>query len=391
MVKFIRKTALCLALCLLLGVCAPAGAALPADQVAQPQTAERAADGALALRVLTQDDGTCTATITNADVGSRVVAAAYSRGGKLLEAAAASVTGAATEVVLTTGNADHYKAFCLNSATRAPAAAAASAYPLTACKYAIQVDRTVYRLWMTESALRAAAGAPDETLKGIWGITWYLYGTGNYANFFMAGISENQVVALCAAGSSCYYAGIRIGELSAASTSMVKNGSASAVVECFTDENDSSRLHCVSMYDFSDETEADYSAANLAAESKIDFHLVNAFRNLNGKRALVWSSKTAAAALAHSADMSANNYFSHDSQDGRKFSERLTAAGIAWTSCGENIAAGNSDAVHAHSAWVNSSGHRKNLLGDNYSYMGTGASYSEGSDYKRYYTEDFYS
>jgi len=55
---------------------------------------------------------------------------------------------------------------------------------------------------------------------------------------------------------------------------------------------------------------------------------------------LKWNNFLAVAALTHSKDMDANNYFSHTSPDGRKAGDRIIAAGYKWTTYGENIAAG---------------------------------------------------
>lgn len=79
-----------------------------------------------------------------------------------------------------------------------------------------------------------------------------------------------------------------------------------------------------------------------------------------------------AAALAHSADMSANNYFSHTSQDGRSFADRITATGYTYTAIAENIAKGYPTAEAVVQAWMNSPGHRTNILNCTYADIGVG-------------------
>ena len=78
-----------------------------------------------------------------------------------------------------------------------------------------------------------------------------------------------------------------------------------------------------------------------------------------------------AAAQGHSDDMAANDYFSHDSLDGRSFADRLRAAGYP-SPGGENIAQGQRSAQAVHDAWMNSSGHRANILNCGFTTIGVG-------------------
>ena len=78
-------------------------------------------------------------------------------------------------------------------------------------------------------------------------------------------------------------------------------------------------------------------------------------------------------------------YFSHQSQNGRSFSERIDAQGVMYRSASENIAWGQSSPESVHAAWMSSFGHRANILG---SYRRIGIGYVEcgGSPY---WTQDF--
>ncbi|MCZ4224501.1 CAP domain-containing protein [Pedobacter rhodius] len=98
--------------------------------------------------------------------------------------------------------------------------------------------------------------------------------------------------------------------------------------------------------------------------------------------ALTWNNNLAAAALAHSKDMNANNYFSHTSLDGRGAGERITAAGYKWMAYGENIAAGQPTEQVVFDAWINSEGHCKNIMSANYKEMGAA---KDG----KYWTQEF--
>lgn len=66
----------------------------------------------------------------------------------------------------------------------------------------------------------------------------------------------------------------------------------------------------------------------------------------------------------------------------------MTREGIGWRRYAENIAAGQTSAIMAHEAWMNSSGHRDNILRTGLDYMGAGVAF--GGTYRIYYTQNFY-
>lgn len=105
------------------------------------------------------------------------------------------------------------------------------------------------------------------------------------------------------------------------------------------------------------------------------------------------------AARAHSAEMINRDYFSHNSYNGETFSNRLKRYGYKplpnryWT-VGENIAynsaTGTASADKAHSQWMNSTGHKRNILNKNFRQIGVGAVYGNYKGYKvTMWTADF--
>ncbi|SEG94056.1 Uncharacterized conserved protein YkwD, contains CAP (CSP/antigen 5/PR1) domain [Nonomuraea solani] len=100
--------------------------------------------------------------------------------------------------------------------------------------------------------------------------------------------------------------------------------------------------------------------------------LTNQARLAKGCRPLVHDAKLHLAAERHSADMAANNYFSHESRDGRTFDQRIRAAGFAFRAAGENIAKGQPSAASVVRAWLNSPGHRANIMNCSYTRIGVG-------------------
>jgi uncharacterized protein YkwD len=79
-----------------------------------------------------------------------------------------------------------------------------------------------------------------------------------------------------------------------------------------------------------------------------------------------------AAAQAHANDMATRGYFSHTSLDGRSPAQRVRAAGYPSSYIGENIAWGYRDWNAAITGWMNSAGHRANLLRREYQDIGLG-------------------
>ena len=115
--------------------------------------------------------------------------------------------------------------------------------------------------------------------------------------------------------------------------------------------------------------------------------LVNEQRANYGLSALSYSSELEAVAYAHSKDMAQNNYFNHTNLSGQSPFDRLHAASISYRSAAENIAAGQKTPQEVVNAWMNSSGHRANILNSSVTKMGVGI-YSGGS-YGIYWTQLF--
>jgi uncharacterized protein YkwD len=113
------------------------------------------------------------------------------------------------------------------------------------------------------------------------------------------------------------------------------------------------------------------AAAGTAAEEVVD--LVNAARAAATPSCnpLTVDDRLAAAAQGHSDDMAANDYFSHTSLDGATAQDRAEAAGFIGL-VGENIAAGQRSPQDVMAAWMDSDGHRANILNCDYTVIGVG-------------------
>ncbi|MEM8857192.1 MAG: CAP domain-containing protein, partial [Chloroflexota bacterium] len=95
------------------------------------------------------------------------------------------------------------------------------------------------------------------------------------------------------------------------------------------------------------------------------------------------------AAFLHSQDMGVNNYFDHTGLNGSRFWERAEDAGYQGFAAGENIAAGQRTPESVMNGWMNSAGHRANLLNCNHTEIGVGYYYGSGSTYRHYWTQIF--
>lgn len=109
--------------------------------------------------------------------------------------------------------------------------------------------------------------------------------------------------------------------------------------------------------------------ANTTAEKVLA--LVNDERAKAGCRPVKLDSRLSRAAQLHSEDMSANGYFDHTSQDGRSFADRATAQGYPSPGA-ENIARGQNSPDSVMQSWMNSQGHRENILNCDLTTMGVG-------------------
>jgi uncharacterized protein YkwD len=116
---------------------------------------------------------------------------------------------------------------------------------------------------------------------------------------------------------------------------------------------------------------------------------VNVERAAAGCQPLTVDARLVQAATNHSSDMATNNYFSHDSLDGTKFGSRIQATGYSYRMAGENIAAGSATAEAVMQQWMNSPGHRANILNCGFIHIGVGQAYSANSLYGHYWTQVF--
>lgn len=131
-------------------------------------------------------------------------------------------------------------------------------------------------------------------------------------------------------------------------------------------------------------------------------NMINEQRKANGLTPLSWNSKLAQAALNHSIDMANRDYFEHDDPEGHDFVYRYSQVGFncqipnglnTYSEGGENIMfmqgyyGENTIATQTVTGWMNSAGHRANIL--TFYFQSEGIGVAESLDGKVYATEDF--
>lgn len=99
------------------------------------------------------------------------------------------------------------------------------------------------------------------------------------------------------------------------------------------------------------------------------FNLINKQRTANGLPALKVDTEVQRVAKIKAQDMVKNNYFSHNSPTYGSPFDMLQSFKVSYKTAGENIA-GNSTNSGAVNAWMNSSGHKANILNSSFNYTG---------------------
>ena len=124
------------------------------------------------------------------------------------------------------------------------------------------------------------------------------------------------------------------------------------------------------------------NTSTMSSDEKEVFDLINKQRTNNGLTALKMDSEVLNVARIKAKDMVDNNYFSHNSQTYGSPFDMMKQFGISYRTAGENIAKGQKTPQEVVTAWMNSEGHRKNILNPNFTNLGVGiAKDSKGTTY----------
>lgn len=136
-----------------------------------------------------------------------------------------------------------------------------------------------------------------------------------------------------------------------------------------------------------EETEEEITDTVSAFEKEV-LTLVNEIRVDAGLSSLSWDDALGQVARAHSEDMRNRNYMAHDNPDGLSPFDRMRNAGIHYMTAAENVAAGQTTPQAVVDSWMNSEGHRANILNPDFNKLGVGYA-SGGGIYGHYWTQNF--
>ncbi|MFF9718192.1 CAP domain-containing protein [Streptomyces sp. NPDC014603] len=122
-----------------------------------------------------------------------------------------------------------------------------------------------------------------------------------------------------------------------------------------------------------------------SAETQV-IALVNQERAAAGCSPLTANARLTRAADDYSDVMAASGVMSHTGPDGSTMTTRVEAAGYQWSTLGENIARGQADAASVMKSWMNSPGHRANILNCSFKEIGVGVHFGDGGPW---WTQNF--
>ncbi len=249
----------------------------------------------------------------------------------------------------------------------------------------------------SKSEVISAFGSPNRTDATEYNYDFMVY-NDNYKKFMMIAIADSKVVGWYTDATDFTYQGLTTSsKVSSINSVFGKSSSLSDTISVsdggnkitfFMDTIGDGSIDGISVFDGS-VSKGSTTKTVLKVWEKEILDLTNSFRARNNLSALSWSDAAGTSARLHSEDMAKNNYFNHTGLDGSTPGDRMKAQGISYRSNGENIIGGYGNALFSSNGWMNSSGHRSNMLNKGFTYLGVG--YALGGAYGNYATQNFYS
>jgi len=143
----------------------------------------------------------------------------------------------------------------------------------------------------------------------------------------------------------------------------------------------------------SDLRELPEQPAYVASFERQVFDLTNTERVNYGLTPFLWHDVLSRVSRDHSIDMARGNFMSHTGSDGTSARQRMENAGLnvanGVTGWSENVARGQRTPEAVVTAWMNSTGHRANILNENRTHLGVGFAYFSGDSMPTYWTQKF--
>lgn len=265
----------------------------------------------------------------------------------------------------------------------------------------------------SEEKLLTLKGEPARKDVSEYGFSWYVYNE-DYERFAMFGIEQGRIVGLYANGDSISLKGLNASSKAQEVRRMFgepleyilkgktrylinkmdeydKFETDAAFVTVFYDLHEGGKMDAVQAIEKETELAFDGFYGKGTKELQLSFErqsldLVNSARVQRGLSELRWDDPASGTARRHSEDMATHDYMSHYNAAGEGPGDRLRNDQVPYRAAGENVAYGYASAIFAHAGWMNSEGHRNNMLGS-FDYFGAGVAF--GEDDAPYYTQLF--
>jgi uncharacterized protein YkwD len=260
-------------------------------------------------------------------------------------------------------------------------------------------------------------GTPKRHSQNEYGVDWYAYHE-NYQNFLMVSYDENDHVNGLYTSHDLISSSVGIALNTPKETVRSKLGEPmdklrkgltyyilnetdehdyfqldDNYVTVFYDVHENNTVTAIQIIDEDLEAVKDsmYAGKSTSLKEGLEhqlFDVTNAARVTHGLSVLIWDDHVRETARDHSLDMAENKYFDHTNLKGESPFDRMEDDGIKFMAAGENLAYGQYSSIFAHEGLMNSTGHRKNILSDDFGYLGVGVAFNEES--QPYYTENFF-
>ncbi|GEL76786.1 CAP domain-containing protein [Tenuibacillus multivorans] len=158
---------------------------------------------------------------------------------------------------------------------------------------------------------------------------------------------------------------------------------AALMLSNYLEGQDDTEPNAVTTFQNDSETQVDKSLdSNQVHEFEHRVHeLVNEEREKHGLDPLEFSVEVSQVARTKSQDMADNNYFSHESPTYGSPFDMMKDFGVDYWSAGENIAMGQRTPEQVMDGWMNSDGHRENILQESFTHLGVGFIKDNGTYY----------
>lgn len=288
---------------------------------------------------------------------------------------------------------------------------------LNASKDQPKSDYTVLDLPLgaTQNQVIEKLGEPLRKDVSAYGFSWWIY-HNQYSDYTALGLSEGKLVGYFTLSSKFTLPKtVTLGQnkadinqiLGSPLQSLIKSDGeyelenspyiatykqGAYFVKTHFDAIDGGKLFAVQVLpqDFEQKIKGYYGTPSLLLRNAYEmqiFDLANAFRVQNGVKPYLYAKDAAEVAYGHSVDMAKRNFFDHVTPDDKTPAHRFKSAGLSPSVVSENIAAGYINGFDAHTGWINSKGHRENLLRP-MTYLGVGVYF--GGNYGTYYTQNMY-